>query len=85
MEYGLCLSRGPRIGPDGVPCCKLPEGHDGPHKPDPEDGWGNVQWGGSRGQSQASLNDQLETLYVVANQYGYYDAADFIQRTLDRK
>lgn len=36
------------------------------------------------GQSQASLTDQLESLYVLANRWGYYDAADFIRRSLDR-
>ena len=38
-----------------------------------------------RGQSQMALNDQLESLYVLANRWGYYDAADFIRRTLDGK
>lgn len=38
-----------------------------------------------RGQSQMALNDQLESLHVLANRWGYYDAADFIRRTLDGK
>ena len=41
----LCWSRGPRIGEDGVPYCKLPARHADPnHRPDPEDGWGAVSW-----------------------------------------
>lgn len=36
-----------------------------------------------RGQSQMALNDQLESLYTLANRWGYYDAADFIRRSLD--
>jgi len=36
-----------------------------------------------RGQSQIALNEQLESLYVLANRWGYYDAADFIRRSLD--
>lgn len=36
-----------------------------------------------RQQSQMSLTDQLESLYVLANRWGYYDAADFIRRLLD--
>jgi hypothetical protein len=41
----LCLSRGPRIGDDGHPVCKLPAGHeDASHRPAPEDGWGNLSW-----------------------------------------
>lgn len=35
-----------------------------------------------QGQSQMSLNDQLESLYVLANRWGYYDAADFIRGSL---
>lgn len=38
--------------------------------------------GGNRPQSQASLNDQLRALCVLANQWGYYDAADFIRRVI---
>lgn len=41
----FCWSRGPRIGSEGVPVCKQEFGHDGPHKPDPEDGWGPITWG----------------------------------------
>jgi len=33
-------------------------------------------------QTQAPLEDQLQTLYAVANQLGLYDAADFIQKTV---
>lgn len=43
---GLCWSRGPRIGSEGKPLCKLPDGHEGPHRPAPDDGWGaQMQWG----------------------------------------
>ena len=45
MDNELCMSRGPRIGNEGVPYCKRPVGHDGRHKPDPEDGWRGVEWG----------------------------------------
>jgi len=42
----LCMSRGPRIGNQGCPYCKLPSGHDGNHRPAPEDGWGeDMYWG----------------------------------------
>lgn len=41
-----CESRGPRIGSEGKPICRLPAGHDGAHRPDPEDGWGSsMNWG----------------------------------------
>lgn len=46
---GLCMSRGPRIGGDGVPYCKKRAGHDvdggdRTHAPAVEDGWGAVTW-----------------------------------------
>lgn len=42
----LCMSRGPRIGNQGCPYCKLPSGHDGNHRPAPKDGWGEgMYWG----------------------------------------
>jgi len=44
-ETGLCSSRGPRIGDEGVPYCREPIGHDGHHQPSPEDGWDQVTWG----------------------------------------
>jgi len=40
-----CFSRGPRIGNDGAPLCKLRAGHDGNCQADPEDGWGLIGWG----------------------------------------
>ncbi len=42
----LCMSRGPRIGNDGVPYCKLPKGHTSPyHRPAESDGWGkDIFW-----------------------------------------
>lgn len=44
-RYGppLCMSRGPRIG-DACPYCKLPKGHEGKHRPAPDDGWHEVTW-----------------------------------------
>lgn len=39
-----CGSRGPRIGHEGVPLCRQPKGHKGPHRPNDEDGWGIVTW-----------------------------------------
>lgn len=44
LSWPICDSRGPRIGDDGVPYCRRPAGHHGHHRPDPEDGWGNVTW-----------------------------------------
>jgi hypothetical protein len=45
----FCLSRGPRIGNEGCPYCKLPKGHDVAsvkHCPAEDDGWGpTVYWG----------------------------------------
>ena len=42
---GLCSSRGPRIGgEDSTPRCRLPIGHEGQHRPAPEDGWGAMTW-----------------------------------------
>lgn len=39
-EEELCMSRGPRIGAEGMPYCKLPKGHKTPvHRPAPSDGW----------------------------------------------
>jgi hypothetical protein len=43
-----CHSRGPRIGSEGVPLCRLPMDHTGQHRPAPEDGWGAISWGGPR-------------------------------------
>lgn len=46
MSGGMyCWSRGPRIGSEGTAYCKLEPGHDGPHKPAKEDGWGLIEWG----------------------------------------
>jgi hypothetical protein len=44
--FWFCMSRGPRIGGDGVPYCKRPKNHEGTaHWPAPEDGWDpNMQW-----------------------------------------
>ena len=36
-------------------------------------------------QDQRSLRDQLETLKVVANRLGLYDAADYLGDSLKRK
>lgn len=36
-------------------------------------------------QRQDSLNDQLRDLQAIANKLGMYDAADFIQKALERK
>lgn len=36
-------------------------------------------------QSQISLHEQLASLYVLASRWGYYDAADFIRNTLERR
>lgn len=36
-------------------------------------------------QSQAALNDQLRTLAFAANRLGLYDAADFLNRVLDKE
>lgn len=36
-----------------------------------------------RSQSQESLTEQLRKLVALANANGLYDAADFIQRTLN--
>lgn len=44
-EGDLCDSRGPRIGAEGCPRCRLTKGHGGVHRADPEDGWGEVSWG----------------------------------------
>lgn len=42
----LCMSRGPRIGDEGVPYCKLDKGHTGMHRPAESDGWGkDMFWG----------------------------------------
>ena len=35
-------------------------------------------------QAQYSTTEQLENLYVLANQNGLYDAADVVRRYLDR-
>lgn len=43
----ICGSRGPRIGTEGTPICKRPQGHVGAHRPDPSDGWGrDLFWKG---------------------------------------
>jgi hypothetical protein len=34
-------------------------------------------------QTQEPLNDQLRKLYVLANRYGLYDAADFVRNALE--
>jgi len=44
-EDEICWSMGPRIGSEGVPYCKMERGHLGKHRPPPEDGWGNIEWG----------------------------------------
>lgn len=48
MNMDICGSRGPRIGNEGVPFCKMLPGHaserDWYHRPDPDDGWGPIQW-----------------------------------------
>jgi hypothetical protein len=36
-------------------------------------------------QDQRSLTEQLETLVVLANQAGLYDAADYVQTILNRR
>lgn len=47
-----CASRGPRIGNEGVPVCRLAPGHSGRHRPRPEDGWGSgMEWTDLRGVS----------------------------------
>lgn len=38
----VCNSRGPRMGSEGVPRCRLALNHEGPHRPSPEDGWGSA-------------------------------------------
>jgi len=38
----------------------------------------------AKGQTQASLADQLRTLQQVANHLGLYDAADFLSRTHEK-
>lgn len=43
-ENRLCFSKGPRIGSEGKPICKLPVGHDGAHRPAEDDGWGLIEW-----------------------------------------
>jgi len=35
-------------------------------------------------QRQDSLNDQLRDLRVIANRFGFYDAADFLRTTLEK-
>lgn len=40
----LCDDRGPRIGGEGCPRCRLQIGHTGSHRPFPEDGWGDISW-----------------------------------------
>jgi hypothetical protein len=35
-------------------------------------------------QVQCSVADQLAALYVIANRFGLYDAADIIQQQLQR-
>ena len=35
-------------------------------------------------QRQDSLNDQLNDLRIIANRFGFYDAADFIRTTLHK-
>ena len=40
----ICGDRGPRIGTEGAAICKRPVAHDGPHRPDPDDGWGLISW-----------------------------------------
>lgn len=44
VESWQCPSRGPRIGSEGKPWCGLERGHDGPHQPDPDAGFGSIQW-----------------------------------------
>jgi hypothetical protein len=39
-----CGSRGPRIGSEGKPICRLPLGHAGSHAPSADDGWGDMSW-----------------------------------------
>lgn len=45
LNMPICGSRGPRIGDEGTPFCKrLPRHNGNYHYPDPEDGWGPIQW-----------------------------------------
>lgn len=39
-----CGSRGPRIGSEGAPLCRKAPGHEPPHAPGLDDGWGAIQW-----------------------------------------
>jgi hypothetical protein len=45
MDDPICASAGPRIGDDGHPYCWRALHHRGPHKPHPDQGWGNLSWG----------------------------------------
>lgn len=85
VKDGLCWSRGPRIGNSGVPYCKLPDNHTGPHAPHVLDGWGNhMSWEGPdmkeqwRGESKIAehgwwANSSAGSVahWVVGNEHTY--------------
>lgn len=76
-----------------MPYCKLPADHEGSHEGSAEDGWQNIRWSGPdlidyrlrREDSQRlTLEEQLNSLCLLAQQRGYAEAAEMIRLFLNR-